>query len=140
MTSPDGRFGVFGTDSQVLQVTLLPGEVIQAQPGSMLHKGDAIEMNVTTKGGMKRMLGGESLFQVIWQNKGQGPADIALSPYYPAKIVPIDLARSGTIHLHPGSYLAHLGNVNVTYKFVRNLGAACFGISSCCLTFNDYYV
>lgn len=93
----------------------------------MTHKADSIEMRTTMGGCFKRCLGGESMFQIIWTNKGQGHADIALAPTYPAKIIPIDLGKNGPITLHPGSYLAHLGNVHLTYKFVRNLGAMCCG-------------
>lgn len=124
----DGKYGIFGTDSQTLQVTLNPGEVMQSQPGTLQHKAESIIMKTTSKGGFKRLMGGQNIFQNNWINQGSELASIAISPVYPAKIIAIDLSRcGGAITLHPGSYLAQLGNVHLTYKFVRNLGAACFG-------------
>ena len=85
-------------------------------------------MNTTAAGCFKRCLGGQNLFQNHWINQDQIPCDIAISPAYPAKIIAIDLSRcGGAITLHPGSYMCHIGDVHITYKFVRNLGAACFG-------------
>jgi uncharacterized protein (TIGR00266 family) len=77
--------------------------------------------------GLKRMCGGESFFLNTFRNESAGPACVAINPNFPSKVIPIDLSKSGPIHAHPGLYIAHLGDVNITYKFVRNPLAGCFG-------------
>lgn len=124
------NYHIAGTDSQVVQITLQPGEACGSEPGAMLYKADSIKMT-TSMGGccgaIKRSCGGESLFQNKYTNKGAAPATVSFSPDYPSKIVPVDLSRSGTLYAHPGAYLCHTGEVKISAHLVRNLGAACFG-------------
>jgi uncharacterized protein (AIM24 family) len=91
-------------------------------------------MNTNTKGGFGRMVGGESLFRVFFTNLSGTRADVALTPTFPSKIIPFDLSRSGPINLNPGMYMANIGDVKVTFKAVRNVGAACFGGNGLFLT------
>lgn len=124
------KYGIFGTDSQVLQVMLMPGESVNSEPGAMLYKADNVKMSTSAGGccnGMKRTLGGESFFRNKYTNKNQMPACVTLAPSFPAKIIPIDLSRSGEVMVNPGLYLAHIGDVHVTFHFVKNLMAGCFG-------------
>ena len=123
------QFQVSGTDSQVLQVTLQPGEFCVTEPGAMLYKADTIKMSTGMGGccaGVKRCLGGESMFRNKYTNKGNAPAVVSITPNYPSKIVPIDLSRSGVLFAHPGVYLAHIGEVKVSFEFVANPLAGCF--------------
>ena len=124
------KFSIFGTDSQVLQVVLHPGELITSEPGSMVYRGETVKISTGVGGlgaGFKRALGGESFFRNTYRNTGQHPACIALSSNFPSKIIPVDLSRSGPLSVSPGLYLAHLGDVQITFKFVRNVMAGCFG-------------
>ena len=53
---------------------------------------------------------------------------MAFTPDYPAKIIPIDLSKcGGSLIAMPGSYVAHFGDVRITFKFIRNVLAGCFG-------------
>ena len=124
------RYAIYGSDTQVLQVSLLPGESVGSEPGAMVYKADSIAMTTGVGGfmrGMKRVLGGESFFRNTYTNMGSAPACISLTPDFPAKIIPVDLSRSGTVHVTPGGYVAHIGEVNITFKFVRKVMAGCFG-------------
>jgi uncharacterized protein (AIM24 family) len=67
------------------------------------------------------------MFRNHYTNRGSSVASVAITPSFPAKILPIDLSRSGTVYAHPGLYLAHLGEVRVTFRFVRGILAGCCG-------------
>ena len=124
------KYSIFGTDSQVLQMVLMPGESVTSEPGSMTYRSDLVLPSTGMDGcgnGCKRCLGGESMFRNTYTNRGGVPASITFSPSFPAKIVPIDLSRSGTFYASPGLWLCHLGDVKVSFKFVKNLVAGCCG-------------
>ncbi|KAJ3309300.1 hypothetical protein HDV04_006242 [Boothiomyces sp. JEL0838] len=123
------KYAIFGADSQVLQINLLPNETVVSQPGAMLYRGTdiGIKTGVGSCGdGCKRLIGGESFFRNTYTNNGQTVESIAVSPAYPAKIIPIDLSRCGTILAKPGGYIAHIGEVHISFQTV-GVGAACFG-------------
>jgi uncharacterized protein (AIM24 family) len=98
----------------------------------MLHRSDGIKLHTGINGlgnGVKRVMGGESMFRNKYTNATKGPASIARTPGFPSKIFPIDLSRSGSLSLQPGLYFAHIGDVHITFKFTRNIAAGCFGWS-----------
>ena len=64
----------------------------------MMHMSNDIKMVSKMGGlwaGMGRMGGGESAFKVHFKNSGNQPGYIGLTPNFPARIVPINLADSG---------------------------------------------
>lgn len=128
--SSTAQYQVMGTDSQVVQVTLQPGEQMVTEPGAMLYKSDSINMSTSLggcAGAWKRCCGGESIFRNSYTNRGNTPACVTITPHFPAKVIPLNLSKSGTMFVHPGLYIAHLGDVNVTFKFIRSVLAGCFG-------------
>lgn len=61
-SQPTGvNYGIYGTDTQVLQVLLQPGESMQSEPGAMVYRASGIKMQ-TKAGGWQRCIGGESFF------------------------------------------------------------------------------
>lgn len=125
-----GKYTIFGADTQVLQVELQPGETFISEPGAMLYRGKSVIMKTNVGGfttGVKRSLGGESFFRNNYTNNGSSAESITVTPSFPAKIIPIELEKSGPIHVSPGLYLGSIGDVTVTFKFVRNVLAGCFG-------------
>ena len=59
-------YTIYGDDMQLVEITLDPGEIIQAETGAMLYMSDGVEMKTSTGGGLlkglKRALAGESFF------------------------------------------------------------------------------
>ncbi|KAJ3250880.1 hypothetical protein HK103_003067 [Boothiomyces macroporosus] len=124
------KYAIFGHETQVLQVNLFPGESVVSQPGAMLYRGEGVNISTGVGGvgqGFSRIMAGESFFKNSYTNRGKYMESIAISPSFPAKIIPIDLSRSGTILAKHGSYIAHIGNVNVSFQVVSNMMAGCFG-------------
>jgi len=129
-TPVHSKYAIYGTDSQVVQVLLQPGEQVFSEPGAMMYRADGIHMKTSMGGcsqGCKRCCGGESMFKNEYTNRTQAPASITLTPNFPSKIIPVDLNRSGTITASPGLYIGHLGQVTVTFRFIRSVMAGCFG-------------
>ena len=61
----DLQYKIEGSDMQVLNVYLQPGQVVKSEPGLMLLMENGIEMTTATGGmmtGLKRMLGGGGFF------------------------------------------------------------------------------
>jgi uncharacterized protein (AIM24 family) len=92
----------------------------------MMHRAETVKMTTGTGGccnGCKRTCAGESFWRNTYTNKGQTPAAVCLAPAFPSKIFPLDLSKSGTLVAHPGLYLGHLGDVQVTFRFISNIMA-----------------
>ena len=103
----DIDFQLIGDDLQAVIITLDPGEMVQAEAGSMMYMQDGIVMNTTLDpnaqgGGMlgklfqgaKRALSGDTFFVTTFANSANKRQDVAFSSYYPGKILPVDLRLS----------------------------------------------
>ncbi|KAJ3269618.1 hypothetical protein HDV01_001179 [Terramyces sp. JEL0728] len=124
------KYAIYGHETQVLQVNLSPGETVVSQPGAMLYRGQDVTISTGVGGlgqGFGRIMAGESFFKNTYTNKGNILESVAISPSFPAKIIPIELSRSGTILAKHGAYIAHIGDVNVTFQIVSSMTAGCFG-------------
>ncbi|MEB3774181.1 MAG: TIGR00266 family protein [Desulfurococcales archaeon] len=99
----------------LLKVWLKPGESITVEPGSyMLHKGE-VEVKTSSGGilrGLSRMLmGGESFFM----NTVTARSDVELwiAPGLAGDIAAVEL-NGGSLVIQDGSYLAHIGDIEVS--------------------------
>lgn len=134
-------YKIIGDDLQAVIITLDPGEMVQAEAGSMMFMQDGIVMNTTLDpnaqgGGMlgklfmgaKRALSGDSFFVTTFANAANQRQDVAFSSHFPGKIRPIDLREwNGTIIGQKDSFLCAARGVNVTIAFTRRIGAGFFG-------------
>lgn len=124
-------YKLVGDDMQAAVITLDPGETIQAEAGSMMFMSSGIEMNSEMQGGLfgavKRKLGGESLFITTFTNQGQGKQHVAFAAPYPGKIIPLDLAKTGSIFCQRDAYLCSAYGIDITVAFTKRLGAGFFG-------------
>jgi len=99
----------------VLIVNLDPGESVVVEPGSyMMHKGE-VEIK-TSSGGLLRgiarsLFGGESFFMNTITAKSR--AEVWISPSTPGDIAAVRL-DGGSIIIQDGSYLAHIGSIEVS--------------------------
>ncbi|HXT15150.1 MAG TPA: TIGR00266 family protein [Gemmatimonadaceae bacterium] len=134
-------YRLIGDDLQAVIITLDPGEMVQAEAGSMMYMQDGIVMNTTLDpnqqgGGMlgklfqgaKRALSGDTFFVTTFANAGNRRQDVAFSSHFPGKIMPVDLRDwNGTIIAQKDSFLCAARGANVTIAFTRRIGAGFFG-------------
>ncbi len=129
---------IIGDDIQAVALSLAPGETVRAEAGAMLYMSDSIEMNTqvgTNKeggmvgalmSGLKRAVSGDSFFITTFTAQGQA-GQVAFAAPYPGKIMPINLAETGTLLCQRDSYLCSDTEVDVSIAFTRKLGAGFFG-------------
>lgn len=88
-------YRVLGHETQVVEIDLLPENVIRAEVGSLLYMTQGVEMETKAEGlaqGMKRMLSGESFFITDFRNaNSEGVAKVAFGGNYPCKVLPLRL-------------------------------------------------
>lgn len=125
------RAYIEGNQIQFLNVTLGPGDTVRAEPGTMVHMSDWIEMKTKTDGqGLARLLTGQKVF--LTEFSYTGPAgtadDIAFSPDFPGQIIPIRLENYGKhVICQKGSLLASASTVEIMVEFTQTFGTGFFG-------------
>lgn len=91
-------YRVLGHETQVVEIDLLPEDVIRAEVGSLLYMTQGVEMETKAEGfsqGMKRMLSGESFFITDFKNtNASGVAKVAFGGNYPCKVLPLRLDQN----------------------------------------------
>ena len=124
-------YKLLGDDMQAVVITLDPGETVQSEAGSMMYMEEGIEMNSEMQGGflggIKRKLGGESLFITTFTNNGLDKKTVSFAAPYPGKILPVNLAVTGPILCQRDAYLCSAFGIDISVTFTRRLGAGFFG-------------
>lgn len=125
-------YKIYGSDLQLVEIELDPGEGVRAEVGTMTYMEQGIEMQTTTGGGLfagfKRMLTGEGFFISTFANGGRAKSRVAFSAPYPGKIIPLDLGRlGGTFFCQKDSFLCAANGIDIDIAFTRRLGAGFFG-------------
>jgi len=85
-----------GAPSDLLEITLAPGEKLQADPGTLVYMSNDIEFTISSRGGgvAGRVLGGGNVFVCEYVNKGNKAAKMALGTEVPSRIVQVQLDTS----------------------------------------------
>jgi uncharacterized protein (TIGR00266 family) len=112
----------------VVELTLSPGEVVFAQPGSMSFMDADVQMETKTGGlfkGLARSLMGESLFLVWFTGRREGHK-IAFGHSFPGQIIPVDVEQQSII-CQKRAFLCAQEGVELSVAFQRRLGAGIFG-------------
>lgn len=117
---PEGVL-VMGTDAQMVQVELKPGEELSAEPGSMAYMSPNVRSITSLKGGLyqglQRLLAGEPFFLNNFKNVATDNRDgyIALAGRREGdKIIVLDLSEMGGEFLCArDSYLCSKGEVDI---------------------------
>ena len=124
-------YKIIGDDMQAVVIMLDPGEMVQAEAGAMMFMTDGIAMNTGTGGGfmkgVKRIFSGESFFITTFQGTGTSVNKVAFAAPYPGKIIPVDLAKQGTIFCQREAYLCSAYGIDISVAFTKRLGAGFFG-------------
>lgn len=110
-------------DSSVAKFQLAPREELLAEAGTMVAMSSHIDANTTLRrgkgggilGGLKRMVGGESLFLSVFRS-GERPAEIYLAPKLMGDLQPYQLTNCDLV-IQATSYLASTGQVDIDLGF-----------------------
>ncbi len=124
-------YKLVGDDMQAVIITLDPEETVQAESGSMMFMEDGIEMNAEMQGGLlggiKRKLGGESLFITTFTNSAPARKKVSFAAPYPGKIIALDLKETGTMICQRDAYLCSAYGIDISVALTKRLGAGFFG-------------
>jgi uncharacterized protein (TIGR00266 family) len=135
-------YEIFGEEMQYAVITLDPGEMTIAEPGSMMFMTSGIKMEtvfgdpsaqkqgfwskVATAG--KRMLTGESLFISTFTNIASTREQVAFAAPYPGKILPMSLEEmGGEIICQKDSFLCAARGVQISIAFQKKIMTGLFG-------------
>lgn len=141
-TSKDGVVGrpidfdvsakIEGNESQILSVTLEPGQVLRAESGAMMYMTEGVQMNTTTGGGLsssfQRMLTGQNFFISDYTYEGNDVGYVALGTDFPSKIVRLNVQEyGGKIVCQKGALLCASHTVDIQMEFSKNFTTGFFG-------------
>eukprot|EP00049_Salpingoeca_infusionum_P017411 m.352869 g.352869 ORF g.352869 m.352869 type:complete len:259 (-) comp16627_c0_seq1:2036-2812(-) len=123
-----------GDASQILEIMMNPGQELTAEPGTMIHMAGGIVPDVHTAGGCGQACcrcccAHESFFQVKYTNSTSGPQLIGLTPNFPGKVIPVDLAQfGGAITVKNRAFMAALSaDFSYNFRFSGCLAGCCGG-------------
>jgi len=125
------NFDIVGDDySQVLEIKLNPNQIVTAEPRSMLFMSSGMALDADMGGigqACKRCCcAGESMFRLHLKNTTAEEQKVALTPSFPARIVPIDLAHHSGLIFNRGAFLGALGtDWRVDIRSVASPGVCC---------------
>lgn len=123
-------YELIGDDMQAVVITLDQNESVQAESGAMMYMTSGIEMATGTQGGvmkgLKRALAGESFFITSFTSS-LPKSKVCFAAPYPGKIIPVDLATTGTILCQRNSYLCSAYGIDISVALTKKLGAGFFG-------------
>jgi uncharacterized protein (AIM24 family) len=130
----DDTWQIMGVDSEVITMTLKPGESTVCEPGAMIAHDDEVEATAVTGNGLwdtaaRYMFGGETILQDRYTNASSSACkSITFTVPFPGgKIVPVMLDKVTSMVICPGAWLASKGNdVKFDATLVKSLYAGMF--------------
>jgi len=135
-------FQVLGSEMQLVEVELDPGETVVAEAGAMNYMEEGIEFVAKMGDGAdpdqgffaklasagQRMMAGESAFLTHFTNHATEKRRVAFAAPYPGKILALDMAKiGGTITCQKSAFLCAALGTKISIAFQRRLGAGFFG-------------
>jgi len=85
--STDGSYTITGPDSQILTMSLGPGESLKSSPGAMMFMSPSVTSDANCACSCQRMMAGEGCFEVVYRNQENEPGYIGITPNFPAKVL-----------------------------------------------------
>lgn len=133
-------FKIEGSEMQLVEIELDPGEAAIAEAGSMMYMDSVIGMETifgdgeekgfvgNLVGAGKRLLTGESLFFTVFTNQGVGKKHVSFAAPYPGKIIPMNLAElDNEIICQKDAFLCAAKGVSIDIAFQKKIGVGLFG-------------
>lgn len=123
-----------GAESQILTVSLGPGQVLRAESGAMMYMTEGVTMNTTTGGGLstgfQRMLTGQNFFISDYTYEGEPgtKGEVALGTDFPSKIIRLNVQEyGGKLVCQKGALLCASHTIDITMEFTRTMTGGFFG-------------
>ncbi|WP_220183858.1 TIGR00266 family protein [Marinobacterium marinum] len=135
-------YELLGSEMQLVEIELDPGETVIAEAGAMTYMeedivfetrmGDGSDPDEGLMGKLfsagKRMLTGESMFTTHFSNHGNRKRRVSFSAPFPGNIVPLNMAELGEkIICQKDAFLCAALGTQVSITFNRRFGAGFFG-------------
>eukprot|EP00850_Spirogloea_muscicola_P007702 SM000039S14532 [mRNA] locus=s39:614398:617472:- [translate_table: standard] len=122
-------FQILGGEAQIVQILLLPGQIVQAEPGAMCYMSGSINVaTIIGPGGFvasfRRWVSGESFFTNTFVNRGPLDGYIGFATPTLAKILPM---YGGEIICQRDAYLCSINEVMVTSEVTKRVRVGIFG-------------
>lgn len=135
-------YDIIGSEMQLVEVELDPGETVIAEAGAMTYMEEGIDFQTKMGDGSnpdqgvlgklfsagKRAITGESVFTTHFTNHAQSKRRVAFAAPYPGNIVALNMAQLGErIVCQKDAFLCAALGTKVDITFNRRLGAGLFG-------------
>lgn len=125
----DIKYEIKGNNLPYVVLTLMKGQQIICEGGSMSWKTEGITMDTTSNGGVgkvfSRMFSGERLFQNIYTAQADNQI-IAFSSSFPGAIMALDIAPGKEVICQKSAFLAGTSGVEVSVHFNKKIGVGLF--------------
>ncbi|KUG19967.1 hypothetical protein ASZ90_010303 [hydrocarbon metagenome] len=123
------KYEITGDNLQMVTLRLAPEESIYAEAGAMVNMSGNVEMTTNMKGGLfkgiRRMIGGESLFMTEFSPKG-GEGFVSFAGNVPGKIVPLHLNGNDFI-AQKDAFLCSEQGIDLDITFTKKIRSGFFG-------------
>lgn len=124
------KYELIGNVMPAVEITFdQAGESMTTQSGGMAWMTEGVEMNTSTKGGIKkgigRMFSGESFFMASYTAQKPG-AQIAFASTVAGEILPVDVSNGGLI-AQKGAFLCAEDSVELKVAFTKKISSGFFG-------------
>ncbi len=135
-------YKIIGSEMQLVECELDPGEAMVGEAGSMMYMDPGIDMDTIFGDGSnqnngffgkilgagKRLITGESLFTTVYLNKDSVKRKVAFAAPYPGKIIPMDLRMlGGTVLCQKDAFLCAAKGVQLGIAFQQKMSTGFFG-------------
>ncbi len=135
-------FEIKGSEMQLVEGALDPGEAAVGEAGSMVFMEEGIAMDTVfgdgnqqqtgffgkLLGAGKRLITGESLFTTVYTNQATVKRRVAFAAPYPGKILPMDLKQHGGMLIcQKDSFLCAARGVSLGIHFQQKMSVGFFG-------------
>ncbi|MEW8432252.1 MAG: AIM24 family protein, partial [gamma proteobacterium symbiont of Ctena orbiculata] len=135
-------YEILGSEMQLVEVELDPGETVIAEAGAMTYMEEGIDFETKMGDGSnadegltgklfsagKRVFTGESIFTTHFTNRGSAKRRVSFSAPYPGNIVPLNMQQLGEqITCQKDAFLCAALGTKVDIAFNRRLGVGLFG-------------
>jgi len=135
-------YELIGSEMQLVEIELDPGETVIAEAGAMTYMEEDITFETRMGDGSdpdeglmgklfsagKRALTGESIFTTHFSNAGNRKRRVAFAAPYPGNIVALNMAQLGErIICQKDAFLCAALGTRVSITFNRRIGAGFFG-------------
>ncbi len=142
MTSHEIDYDIKGTDVQLVEIELDPGETVIAEAGAMLYMEEGIQFETRLGDGStpdqgflgkllsagSRMITGESLFITHFTHRGRNKGHVAFSAPYPGTIIPLDIKElGGSVIVQKDAFLCAALGTKLSIFFNKRFGSGMFG-------------